>query len=422
MKTIWFHLQGYRDLPEDFRDRYPSIWVTPPNAELCDPVAAGRYLNENLAELFYADEVGFDGIGTNEHHQNGYCYSGSPNMTAGVLASRPSTGAICLLGTTLPLYHPLRVAEELATIDCMSGGRLVTGWPVGTPMDTVGVMGVPPTEVRPRYYEAHDFIKQAWSRPGPFPFNGKFIKQRYVNPWPTPIQRPHPPIWLAGAGSMETWEFAANNDYTYNSLSLSGYRSAQGMLEGYWQVIERHGLDDNPYRAGFSQLVCVADTDAEAERLYWPHIKGFYERSLHVAPEFATIPGYMSRASMANSLKKTGKTSPFSGVVDRSRLSEGGWAEVVEKQGSVIAGSPDTVAERLEDACRRLRAGHLIAIMQIGSMPTDLTKHSTKLFADKVLPRLQTVWDAEGYVDHWWPSGATRNPGPVATADAAVLR
>jgi alkanesulfonate monooxygenase SsuD/methylene tetrahydromethanopterin reductase-like flavin-dependent oxidoreductase (luciferase family) len=264
-------------------------------------------------------------------------------------------------------------------------------------------MGIPPTEVRPRYYEAHDLIKQAWTRPGPFPFNGRYTKLRYVNPWPQPLQSPHPPIWLAGGGSIETYHFAAKHDYTYSYLSFAGYKAAKGLLDGYWDVIRSYGLDDNPYRAGFAQLICVAETDAEAKRLYWPHIKNFLNKSLYIPSHFAAVPGYMTRQSMEAMLKKTGAATPF-----RIDMWNDATYEDVVDAGVFIAGSPDTVAERLEEAARGLRIGHLIAILQIQSMEPDLTKYSTKLMAERVLPRLKRIWDDEGYKDHWWPSGATR--------------
>ncbi len=243
MKTIWFHMQGYRDLPDDFRDRYDSIWVTPPNDELCHSPEVAKYLHWNLDELEMADDLGFDGLGLNEHHQNGYGFPISPNMIATVLARRKSNAALVILGNTLPLYNPpIRVAEEFALLDCLSGGRLVAGFPVGSPMDTTGCYGIPPTQVRPRYHEAHDLIKQAWTRPGPFAFNGRFNKLRYVNPWPKPLQKPHPPIWLAGGGSVETWKFATDNDYTYSYLSFMGHKYAKVLMDGSAQLLFKVAL------------------------------------------------------------------------------------------------------------------------------------------------------------------------------------
>ena len=420
MKTIWFHMQGYRDLPDDFRDRYESIWVTPPTDELCDPETVGKYLNWNLDELELADDLGFDGLGLNEHHQNAYGFPVSPNLIAANLARRKSDAAIVMLGNTLPLYNPpLRVAEEMALLDCLSGGRLVAGWPVGSAMDTAGCYGITPTEVRPRYYEAHDLIKQAWTKPGPFPFNGKFTKLRYVNLWPKPIQKPHPPIWCAGGGSVETWKFAAENDYTYSYLSFLGHKAAQNMMNRYWDTVAASGRDDNPYRAGFAQLVVVSETDAQAEKEYLPHIRNFFDKSLYIAGHHAAVPGYMTKHSLEFNLRRSGGATPFGAVSGKDMT----WREQVEEQGIVIGGSPKTVADRLTEAVKNLRVGHLMVILQIQSMEPELTAKNTRLFAEEVLPRIRGIWDDQGYEDHWWPQGATRNAqarSPQVNGNAAA--
>jgi alkanesulfonate monooxygenase SsuD/methylene tetrahydromethanopterin reductase-like flavin-dependent oxidoreductase (luciferase family) len=400
MKNIAFHMQGYRDLPDDFNQRYDSIWVTPPNDVLCDPEKVGQYFRWNIDELFLAEELGFDGIGVNEHHQNGYGFSVSPNMIASILAHRKSDAAIVVLGDTIPLYQPpIRVAEEYALLDCISGGRLVAGLPVGSPMDNVGCYGNPPTMVRAKYFEAHDLIKQAWTRPGPFPFNGRFTKLRYVNPWPKPLQKPHPPIWLAGGGSIETWKFATDNDYTYSYLSFLGHPAAKKLMDGYWAQVEKAGLDDNPYRAGFAQLVVVADTDAQAEKLYLQHLRNFYAKALHIHPGIAGAPGVQSVQSFmhgAGSYRSERKGDPM----------QMGWADFTEKTKQVIGGGPDTVAAGIEEAVRGLRIGHLLVLLQIQSMDHELAKYNTRMFAEKVLPRIRGIWDREGYEDHWWPQGA----------------
>ena len=85
----------------------------------------------------------------------------------------------------------------------------------------------------------------------------------------------------------------------------------------------------------------------------------------------------------------------------------------------VIGGSPDTVAVQLEEAIRNLRVGHLMIIMQIQSMDRELTEYNTRLFAEKVLPRIRGIWDKEGYTDQWWPRAATRNASARARAEAA---
>ncbi len=413
MKSIWFHLQGYRDLPADFEDRYESVWVTPPTDELCDPQKVHQYLNWNLDELDYAASLGFDGVGTNEHHQNGYGFPVSPNQTGYYLAKSTTDQAIVILGNTLPLYNPpIRVAEEIAYMDCLSNGRVVSGMPVGTPMDVTHCYGITPTTVRPRYFEAHDLITKAWTAEKEFHFNGKYTKLRHVNIWPKPIQKPHPPIWLAGGGSIETWEFAAQNDYLYSYLSFGGRLAAQKLMDGFWEVVDAHGLDRNPYRAGFAQIVCVAETDAEAEKLYLEHMRYFYKKSLHVARHYAAVAGYNTKASLQAAMSRGGAGNPFE-AIDPGSIT---WSELVDKTKRVVAGSPATVIDHLKELARDLNVGQLILLMHVGSMDHELTKYSTRLYAEEVLPHIRDIW-SDQWEDHWWPSGARR---PVLPGEAVA--
>src|SRR5438067_798887 len=125
----------------------------------------------------------------------------SPNLMAAALARRSTEAMLLVLGNSIALYNPpVRVAEEFAMLDVMSGGRLIAGFPVGTSMDTNYCYGVNPATLRERYREAHDLIIKAWATREPFPWNGKYTKLRYVNLWPRPIQQPHPPIWIPGLG------------------------------------------------------------------------------------------------------------------------------------------------------------------------------------------------------------------------------
>ena len=334
----------------------------------------------------------------------------SPNLMAAALARRtPNDAAILVLGNTLALYSPaLRVAEEFAMLDCMTDGRLAAGFPVGTSMDVNRCYGVTPTETRPRFYEAHDLIMKAWTQPGPFPYNGRFNKLRYVNPWPQPLQKPHPPVWLAGGGSVETYEMAVNNDYTYNFLSFLGYRYAKKVMDTFWETNDRLGGDRNPYKAGFAQQICVAETDEQAEELYTEHVSYFFKKCLHVPPYYMETPGYRTKRSTEFILKSN--TPAEMAAVAAARND---WKTIVD-EGFVIAGSPETVVERLHEACRGLRVGNLIALLQIGSMPHELTKRNITLYAQEVMPKVSGMWADEGWEHRWWPQGARQDARPPA--------
>jgi alkanesulfonate monooxygenase SsuD/methylene tetrahydromethanopterin reductase-like flavin-dependent oxidoreductase (luciferase family) len=411
MKFLWFHLMPYKELPADFKDKHRSVWVDIPSS-LFDPKRAHLMYNEFLDELEYAAECGFDAICCNEHHANGYGLMPSPNLIAASLARRTTDAAICVLGNSLALYNPpTRVAEEFAMIDCISGGRLIAGFPVGTPMDTTYAYGTNPSQLRDRYHEAHDLIKRAWTEKDVFVFNGRFNRQRYVNIWPRPIQEPHPPIWIPGAGSVETWRWAAEMDYVFCYLSYYGYKMAQTVMKGFWEEMARLGKDRNPYRAGFAQIVGVAESRSQALDLYTEAAEYFYGRCLHVDPRFAAPPGYVTEATQragiesqvrmaaegktqgAQAAQSVGRTSSLSSL---ARDMQG-----IVENGYVVIGSPDEVAEQLRELATTLNVGQLMLMMQFGNLPSATVKSNTRLFAEKVIPKLRPLFSE--WENRWWP-------------------
>jgi hypothetical protein len=254
MKLMWFHLMPYTELPDDFREQHPSVWVDI-HSSLFDPLRAHHMYNDFMDELEFAAECGFDAVCVNEHHSNGYGLMPSPNLIASSLARRTTDTALCVLGNSLALYNPpTRVAEEFAMIDVISGGRLIAGFPVGSPMDTCFAYGQNPSMLRERYLEAHDLVVKAWTEPETFAFNGRFNQQRYVNIWPRPIQKPRPPIWVPGGGSVETWRWCAQMDHVYCYLSYYGYKAGQATMDGFWDEMARLGKDRNPLSRRFPAI------------------------------------------------------------------------------------------------------------------------------------------------------------------------
>jgi alkanesulfonate monooxygenase SsuD/methylene tetrahydromethanopterin reductase-like flavin-dependent oxidoreductase (luciferase family) len=392
MKFTWFNLMPWPYLPDDFRETNRSVWVDI-DQRLFDPAKSHEVYNTYMDLLEYAGSLGFDGIGVNEHHQNGYGIMPSPNIIAAGLARRTKDPAIVVLGNSIALYNPpVRVAEEFAMLDCISGGRLVAGFPVGTSMDTNFCYGQIPSLTREKYAEAHELIVKAWTTRDPFAFNGRYNKLRHVNIWPRPIQQPHPPVHIPGGGSVETYDFCIDNTYSYSYLSFSGYLRAQALMSGYWKRVEERGADKSPYRAGFAQTILVADTDEDAERLYAEHVSYFYNRCLHVYPGFADAPGYRTiKTIQTGALSQYGRPQGFTELT---------WKDLTE-QGHVIAGSPETVRQRMEEMIKGLHVGNVFCLMHVGNMPAEKCMYSTKLFAEKVMPKLHPLF-AE-WEDRWWP-------------------
>jgi len=390
MKLMWFHLMPYTELPDDFRDNHPSVWVDI-HSSLFDPRRAHHMYNDFMDELEYAAECGFDAVCVNEHHSNGYGLMPSPNLIASALARRTADTALCVMGNSLALYNPpTRVAEEFAMIDVISGGRLIAGFPVGTPMDTCFAFGQNPSTLRDRYYEAHDLVLRAWIEQDTFAFNGRFNQQRYVNIWPRPVQKPHPPIWIPGGGSIETWRWCAEMD--------------------------RLGKDRNPYRAGFLQFVGVAETRDEAYRLYREPAEYFYGRCLHVDPRFAGAPGYTSEAT-----QRAGVVGQVAQVARMRRFDTlAREMDAIVEKGYVIIGSPDEVAAQLKEVAANLNVGHLMLLCQFGNMGKDFAKYNTKLFAEKVMPQLTDTFSE--WEDRWWPRPMHRDArAPLAPFQPAAM-
>jgi alkanesulfonate monooxygenase SsuD/methylene tetrahydromethanopterin reductase-like flavin-dependent oxidoreductase (luciferase family) len=409
VKSHFFHLMPYKYLPRDFAQRYRSVWVDVPS-QLYDPVKGHAIYNEYLDELEYADQAGFDGLCVNEHHSNAYGLMPSPNLILAALTRRTRRGALIVLGNSLALYNPpIRVAEEMAMLDVLSGGRFVAGFPVGSSMDTNFAYGQTPVTLREKYREAHDLVIRAWTTAEPFTFNGKYTQLRYVNIWPRPLQKPHPPVWIPGTGSVETWEWVARNDYSYSFLSYFGFKPAARSMAGYWETVERVGKDRNPYRAGYLQLVAISDSDARAEAEYGEAAEYFYHRCLHVPDHFFAAPGYMTPKSM-----QAAKT-PFSfETLKRLR-----WKDFVD-EGYIVAGSPATVRDRLRAVVEELRVGHVMLLLQFGNLSKQQTLRNTELYAREVMPGLRGLWSE--WTDHWSPrplQPSTRTTETMALAAEA---
>jgi len=416
MKLMWFHLMPYTELPDDFRDKHPSVWVDI-HSSLFDPRRAHHMYNDFMDELEFAAECGFDAVCVNEHHSNGYGLMPSPNLIASALARRTTDAALCVMGNSLALYNPpTRVAEEFAMIDVISGGRLIAGFPVGTPMDTCFAFGQNPSTLRERYYEAHDLVLRAWTEQDTFAFNGRFNQQRYVNIWPRPVQKPHPPIWIPGGGSIETWRWCAEMDHVYAYLSYFGYQAGQVTMDGFWQEMDRLGKDRNPYRAGFLQFVGVAETRGEAYRLYREPAEYFYGRCLHVDPRFAGAPGYTSEAT-----QRAGVVGQVAQVARMRRFDTlAREMDAIVEKGYVIIGSPDEVAAQLKEVAINLNVGHLMLLCQFGNMGKDLAKYNTQLFAEKVMPQLTDTFCE--WEDRWWPQPMNREArAPLAPFQPAAM-
>lgn len=404
MKVLAFEQLPYRHMPSDFASRYPSV-VTTPYHDLVSPELMHRDHVNFLDEMLLAARLGFDGLATTEHSQASYDILPNPNLQMSALAyATQKEGldvALACIGRSLgKSKEPLRIAEEYAVIDQISGGRLIAGFPVALSYDANQNQGIPPIETRARYAENRTLIDKAWTTREPFPFNGRFNKHPYVNIWPRPFQQPRPPIWAPAVGNPNTLAgiLDANDVFVYLSWfgpKLTGRR----VFDRYWEMAEEKGRDRNPYRLAFLQCVAVGETDESAHRDYGEHIQAGFRNSLGSIPVSGFgLPGYVDIKGVEFLVKDPGD---FGVVPKMNNIS---YKELVDAQCCIV-GSPETVRDQLIEMVRNFRIGNLVLMVQHGSMPTELVRQNITLLAERVIPSLKSVWAGEQWENHWWPSG-----------------
>src|SRR5438309_89232 len=264
MNIGYFTERPYRWLPEEEILKNRSFFAV--SNRFYDREKAADDYNYYLDENCYAEELGFDLVALNEHHGNPFCMGSVMNVEAAVLASRTSRVRIVLIGNPLPtLKHPLRMAEELAEIDLISRGRLVTGWVRGAGSEQF-FNNANPAYNREMFNEAHDFIVQAWTRPGPWRYEGKHFHYRHVNPWALPLQKPIPPTIIPGVLSRETALWAADRSYPYLGLGAALKPSAE-LWNFYADRLAERGFQAGPENFGHVIQVYVDETQERAEKI-----------------------------------------------------------------------------------------------------------------------------------------------------------
>ncbi len=379
MEFYCFHLMPWPYLPGDFIEKNQSSWVTYSNKHF-DPAKGQALYNRYLDELEHAEAVGFDGICVNEHHQTAYGLMPAPDIIAAMLARRTKRAKIAILGNALSLRdHPIRVAEEVAMLDVITGGRIISGFVRGIGLEYYS-FSLDPSRSRDRFVEALDFIIKAWTEPGPFEWHGKEFQQRYVNPWPRPLQKPHPPIWLPSTGSQETIELCAERGYPF----IRVYERADVVKQIFDNLRaegERIGKPVPRENIGWMTPIYVAETDAKAFEEAGDAVLYLFRELSHRPMEMLVPPGYMSARSMGFALSRR----------ERRQAIGQATAEQLNDLGYCVFGSPETVRQRLAEHHKNMGFGKLVGLMQFGTLGAEQTRKNLDLFGSEVMPQLRDL-------------------------------
>jgi alkanesulfonate monooxygenase SsuD/methylene tetrahydromethanopterin reductase-like flavin-dependent oxidoreductase (luciferase family) len=275
---------------------------------------------------------------------------------------------------------PNRLAEEYAILDVMSKGRLEVAFPLGTGME-YWANPVNPATARDRFRESLKIILQAWTQDGPTTHYGQFYTYRFLNPWPRPFQRPHPPCYIVGTGSPETIKIAAEHGFGYASVFVTQQRAFE-LNENLRRRAAQFGHTIRPDQLPLLTFIYVAETQEQAEREYVGHLEHFFSDYLRTIPHYLAPPGYLSvdqlktRAAMADKLH---------GGFDFNAIS-----------GSffVAVGTPEKVANQIGDWAAWMKTSHINGVMHVADMPHWKTVKNLTLFAEEVIPRLRRRTDA----------------------------
>ena len=327
---------------------------------------------EGVEQIQYSEEMGFDYCLIAEHHFSNYGNSPSPMLQALHIGHRTRRIKIATGILVLPIWDPLRLAEEVAVLDNLIDGRFICGIGRGYQPHEMGRFGIPLEESRQRSSEVLDVLIRAWTQDESFTYQGEHIRiSQPVTVWPKPLQKPHPPLWIAGT-SVESMKLAAQRDMIPITTGLLGAQGVKTHLSSLVHARQELGKPIHGLELGLQSITHVAETDQEAkaqlEYARWQNRAG---RALN-------------RLDVVNGRVQVG---PYEG-----ELSPEGMLE------RLYFGSPDTVIEKFRQAAD-LGVTHVSNWMMFGGIEHEKIMRSIRLMGEEVIPALRDVLPPAGLAE-----------------------
>ncbi len=383
VKVFVFDLLAYGEQLDHLRTKDGLPYPLP--KQYFKPDVAMRTYEEHLSAWEEIDRLGFDGIGFNEHHCSPYGLMNSPNLLAASAAQRTKRAKLLIYGNLLPLHEPLRLAEELAMLDNLSKGRLISGFARGIPRE-YQVHNVKLADSRARFEEAYEIIIGAWTQEV-FSYEGKFWSYKDVALWPRPVQQPHPPIWIPIVGSKESMEFAAKHNIAITpGLRPGGLQD--DIIRYYAKCLSQHGRTITPDHLSIGVTVYIADSKAQAVKENAPYHL-YFNRTLFSHGNFTETSlqratGYSTQSSTDYVRPENQRAAEMSREDFRNMTVD----DVAKQAENLPWGTPDEVAERIIKLAEHAGAGTVNVSLNRGAMPHEMFLNQIRRFAAEVLPRL----------------------------------
>ncbi|MBM3504340.1 MAG: LLM class flavin-dependent oxidoreductase [Alphaproteobacteria bacterium] len=372
MQFSYFHLMPYtatRTVPHDW----------PVSNKDFDPKVGANLYRGYLDNLTLAEECGFDWIGCNEHHMSPYGLMSNPNIIGAALIERTKRAKIAIVGSLVPLLNPIRIAEEYAMLDVMSGGRLIAGLLRGIPHEYVAY-NVPPDESYGRLIEAIHLIKKAWTAQEPFGWEGKYYQFRAISIWPKPYQQPHPRILMSGSTESSA-KLAAREGAMLGLVQITDVEATKKMIRVYRDEAKECGWNPGPEDILIGCSCLIADSFKEAKE------------TLEEGRNFlADILGGGMRTAQQLVLQKSRYYDDDSKkkFMDMRKIMRVPIEDLLAKK-AIMCGTAEMVTESIHHLHKEFGHGCMSLSMKIGNVPDEVTAKSLRLFRDKVRPHVHNL-------------------------------
>jgi natural product biosynthesis luciferase-like monooxygenase protein len=332
----------------------------------------GPYFRHLVDFLASAEELGYDGVWANEHHF--HPYGGmipSPAVMLAALSQRTSRVRLGTSVTVLPLHNPIEVAEQLAMVDLMSGGRLELGVGRGFVAYDYEVNRIPLAEGQERTVEGLELVLQAWSRQR-FTHEGKYYQYRDLEVWPRPEQLPHPPVWIAATTNPTSFELVGKLDHNLLTVGyLKPMEDLAALIQLYRDARSAAGHTTQRRIATHYQVV-LTDDRASARRIAKEGLQRYVRLNFDAQSLAKTQVLRAETAAMAR--------NPDSIDID-----------ALVEQGRVLAGTPDEVAATLKRARDVLGITGVDCTFTFGAIDWETAERSMRLFATDVIPQVRAA-------------------------------
>lgn len=317
------------------------------------------YYEERLRIVELFDRAGFYSYHVAEHHATPLGLAPSPSVYLAAVAQRTQRLRFGPMIYALPLYHPLRMIEEICMLDQMSGGRLDVGFGRGASPIELELFGTNPADARDIYDESLEIVLKGLSGRS-MSFKGKHFEFDRVPMELEPLQKPHPPVWY-GVHANDSAARSARQGL--NVISLDGVTATRGFSDCYRAAWAESGRAGPRPKFGLGRMLVVSDTDAEALKLAERAYPMWHDSFNALFKAYGRTPSHA-------------RPPQFAGMIADTRG---------------LCGSPRSVAETIRTQMAEAGADYFVGQYFFGDMTIEEATHSIELFARDVMPALRAA-------------------------------